>query len=538
MNHDFPWHTWSEETFARARALDRPVLLHIGATWCHWCHVMDEDSYTHSAVARLIKDHFVAIRVDTDHRPDINERYNMGGWPTMAILDPRTGEVLIGRTYVPGHELANLLGGFTNPLQRWSIAPSQPPPRGEPVSPERVGAMVRKAYDPYHGGFGEYEKFPHIPVCEWVLDQHARGQADWLGILDSTLTAMASKGMYDKEEGGFFRYCTQDDWSNPHYEKMLEDHARLLHLYARAGGLSPNPTWQSAASRAFGWALKYLWSDEDGAFWGSQDADEGYYYKPLSERRSPPAVDQTIYAGWNGLMVHAMVRCGALWGRPGLFGLARQVGRRLLQHIDADGRVRRTLHTDAAGGLLEDQAQVAQGLLSLYGLTGDPAWRQAAERVIDWCAAQLVHPDGGFRDRPDGGEGLLAQPRSPLPANAALAEAAWSLWVRTSEPRWREIADSAARAALADAERYEFMATPAFSAAEKLAGPSLLIKVNANPALLYAALALPHPDVVVQAVTDASVPANMAMVCSRSACARPTGDITAVQRDIQALMRV
>ena len=146
-SHDFPWHDWSDELFERARREGRPVLLHIGATWCHWCHVMDEGSYTHPGVARLIREHFLAVRVDTDARPDLNERYNQGGWPTFAVLDA-DGEVLMGRTYVPAGELHLLLLGLASSDGRWSISPERPPERDRaPVEVEAVHLAVTRAFD-------------------------------------------------------------------------------------------------------------------------------------------------------------------------------------------------------------------------------------------------------------------------------------------------------------------------------------------------------------------------------------------------------
>lgn len=539
---EIPWVEWGDAAFARARAEQKPILLHIGATWCHWCHVMDQGTYTHPVVARLMNERFVNVRVDTDHRPDVNERYNMGGWPTVAILDA-DGEVLTGRTWVPPQEFAQLLQSVSEPGQRWSIGASAPDPVPTASVPvEAIWEAVRKGFDPYHGGFGDLQKFPHTAVCEWILDRRLSGDDDG-AMLTRSLDGMAGHGMYDHGEGGFFRYATQDDWSEPHYEKMLEDTARLVALYTRAAVATGNAAWERAAQRAVSWALKHLWDDVAGAFGGSQDADEAYYAAPPGQRGAPPFVDRTIYAGWNGLMATALVRAAAAWERPGLGALALRVGELLRARIDPAGCVSRT--GAGIGGLLSDQAEVAEALLSLHQYTGDRRWRDDAARAVGWAAAHLRSPDGGFYDRLPGGLGLLRHPRRPLIGNALLAEVCWRLGALgagasgagASGARWGELAGEAAAAALGEAENWGFLAANAACAAERIARPPVVVKVCESPALLAAFLADAHPEVMAVAIgRDEGVAPGHAMACSGSACARPGADLAELRRGVRMLM--
>jgi uncharacterized protein YyaL (SSP411 family) len=261
------WEPWGEAAFARARAENKPVLLTIGATWCHWCHVMDAGTWAHPAIAGLVAERFVPVRVDTDQRPDVNERYNQGGWPTVAVLDA-AGEVLVGRTYVPAQELRMLLQSVSDPNAKWSLAPSVAEPPERSAGLDALWTRVTRSYDRYHGGFGDFQKFPHVGVCEWLLDRRIAGGDDE-GMLEKTLDGMAGGGMWDREEGGFFRYATQDDWSEPHYEKLLEDNARLLRLYTRAATALGRPAWRARAEAIVRWALATLWQDAAGAFGGS-----------------------------------------------------------------------------------------------------------------------------------------------------------------------------------------------------------------------------------------------------------------------------
>ena len=524
-----PWEDWGEAAFARARREKKPVLLHIGATWCHWCHVMDQGSYTWPGVPALIRDHFVAIRVDTDHRPDLNERYNQGGWPTFAVLDA-DGEVLMGRTYVPGHELCALLAGLAESDARWSVAPSRPAlVLGDPTSVEAVLAEVKKGYDGYNGGFGDFEKFPHVGVCAWLLDRHLRGRDDG-DMLTRTLDAMSTRGMVDHEEGGFFRYTTQDDWTVPHYEKLLEDNARLILLYTRAATAIGKPGWRGAAEGAVAWALRVLWDPAAHAFRGSQDADEDYYGQSLALREVPPPVDDTVYAGWNGLMATALVEAGLAWRRPGLIGVARRVARTLLSRIDADGRVRRTR---VVGGLLEDQVQVAEALVVVAVATGESEWHDHAIRVLGWVRDHLAAPEGGFYDRVPEGIGRLAVARRPLPANAALAALATRL--SACDGAWRVVAESAGRAALQEGAEWGFMAAAAAAARERLDLGPLLVKVHGNDALLTDCRAWPDPDWVVVPDPGADVPLGTALVCSATACGRPATTLDEVRRSAAML---
>ncbi|MFZ5476370.1 MAG: DUF255 domain-containing protein [Myxococcota bacterium] len=521
-----PWMEWGEAAFARARAENKPILLHIGATWCHWCHVMDEGTYAHPTVARLVAERFVPVRVDTDHRPDVNDRYNHGGWPTVAVLDAR-GEVMMGRTYTPAGELAMLLQSLADGQGRWSLSPTPPEPvPTEPIAIARVREALDKAYDPYHGGFGDFQKFPHPDLCEWLLDRRILGEDDG-GRLAKTLDGMADGGMYDPWEGGWHRYATHDDWSDPHYEKMLEDTARLVRLYTRAATATGHPGWRRAAEKAVRWALEHLWLDDAGAFGGSQDADEGYYALPLPERRDPPRVDRTVYAGWNGLMITALVRASAAWDRPGLAALALRVGATLRGRI-ADGRVSRT----GAGiaGLLTDQIEVAEGNLALFQLTGDPAWRDGVA-TLAWARDHLAAPGGGLADAPPE-LGLLRLSRRPMVFNAHAADAAWRLGHLTGDAAWLQLARAWADAALAEAEPWGFMAGTAARAGERIARKAVVVKVN-DAALLRALLADPDPDLL--ALADASVPAGHAMACSGTACARPVATREELARAVAML---
>ncbi len=519
------WLPWGEAAFAQARAEKKPILLHIGATWCHWCHVMDQTTWTHHPAVALVRERFVAVRVDTDQRPDVNDRYNQGGWPTIAVLDA-DGEVLAGRLYMPPHEVVPLLESCSTPGQRWVLGKSSAPDLLDaPADVEATWAAVKKAFDPYHAGFGELEKFPHPGVLDWLADRVGRGVDDG-GMLARTLDAMVEKGLFDPFDGGFFRYATQDDWSEVHYEKLGEDQARLLRVYLRTGRKQP------AAERSVAWLVRHLWRDDVGAFGASMDADEGYYHRP--HRDAPPPLDLTVYAAWNAQIAATLLLAAVRWDRPGLGELALTALCHVRdQLVRADGAVLRSVGGFA--GLLEDQAAVADAFAKAGQYTGDEAWFTAAARLLAF-AETLALKEGGFRDRPAGGEGLLAHARRLLPPNAALGEAAWRLHALTDDPRWKDLAAAASAGATVEADRYGFMAAPAAALAERLGRPAVVVKVHGDDGLFRDAVALGDPEVLVRRA-ESGVPAGRALACSGRACARPVATAGELRGQIEQLRR-
>lgn len=517
-----PWEAWSEAALMRARDERRPIALHIGVAWSEACRAMDATSYAYPGVAEVLAARFVCVRVDADRRPDVAERYNPGGWPGFAILDP-AGEVLLARTFVPGPELLALLRSATDPGARWTVAPAPPPEVGAAtLDAAAVYDRVREAYDPYNHGFGDLEKFPHAPVLDALIDRALRGDAWARGAVEATLRTMAARGVHDAAGGGFFRVATQDDWNAPERVRLLEDQAQLLGVYARAG----DPAVVATTAR---WMLRALADPASGAFHASI-ADE-----------ADVRVDPTLFAGWNGLAAASLVRAGATLGRPGLLAWARRTGAHLLGQIAPDGRVRR--HPGGVAGLLDDQVRVAEGLLAVAAVfPGDGA--DAASRVLDAAWRTLRHPAGGLAEHAPESLGRLRHPRRPMAGNAAFAAVARSLDAvlgATSaayDGVWRARAAEAAAAALAESDDAGFQAAVAAAAAERLAARCVVVKVATDgwpvPPMLLAALADPHPDVVVVAVTE-GVPAGTAVACSGSACARPAGDAASLHRAIAQL---
>ncbi|TME34237.1 MAG: thioredoxin domain-containing protein, partial [Chloroflexi bacterium] len=326
------WRPWGEKAFQEAQVADKPVLLAISAVWCHWCHVMDETSYSDPEVIRLINERYVPIRVDNDERPDVNRRYNMGGWPTTAFLTP-DGEIVHGGTYVPPDAMRTNLAQVADlwSAQRSDLAQrvaelrekenvARAPKSGDLSVQivDQVGSLVRGQYDPQFGGFGREPKFPQPKLLRFLLDEHRRfGYPEIATMLHRTLGLMAGSGMYDHIEGGFFRYATTRQWMVPHYEKMLEDNAELLAIYSEAHRTFPTAGYDRVVRGVIRWMDAVLWQPDKKLWAGSQDADEHYYMLDSTEERrqhDAPFVDRTAYTGWNALAASAY---WAAWAATG-----------------------------------------------------------------------------------------------------------------------------------------------------------------------------------------------------------------------------
>ncbi len=300
------WHPWGPEAFAKAKEQDKPVLLDIGAVWCHWCHVMDGESYEDASTAALINEHFVPVKVDRDERPDVDARYQPaiaaltggGGWPLTAFLTP-DGEVFSGGTYFPPKDLYGR-PGFPRVLKtvadaykrnrtkmhdqaREIQAAIERSRESEPAKGAVSWNLVKRAVDSIlmnfdfrHGGFGEAPKFPHSSAVELALAEVAQtGDEPLTTVVDITLTRMAQGGVADQLGGGFHRYSTDERWIVPHFEKMLYDNAQLLRNYCQAYQVLGTEYFAEVARATVSYMDRVLSDRERGGFYGSQDADVG-----------------------------------------------------------------------------------------------------------------------------------------------------------------------------------------------------------------------------------------------------------------------
>jgi uncharacterized protein YyaL (SSP411 family) len=496
------WYPWGAEAFDEARRRDVPVMVSIGYSTCHWCHVMARESFEDAETAADLDAGFVSIKVDREEHPEVDGAYMAAaaaftrnlGWPLTVFVTPE-GRPFYAGTYFPPSPRAGMpsfrqvlaavreawterrdqIDGTADAIasalaEAGAAAPagadSAAPSRDEVIAAAR-GIAARE--DPRYGGFGDPNvaapKFPVATALRFLqapLVREDAGEAS--AVADRALSAMAASALRDDVEGGFFRYATRPDWTVPHYERMLTDNAQLLDVARDAGA-------DDVARGVAGFLLDVL-QQPGGGFGAAQDSEswidgersEGGYYTldaAQRERLQPPAVDGKVVTGWNGLAIGALARAAVRYDEPRWMEAARWAADAVLEtNIAPDGRlVRASLDEIAsrAAATLADLGQFAAGLAALGAATGEPAYARRARELVDACA-----PEGGPVSVPGGGDPVLSAQGIGAPdaasdgdepsGVAALAEAAVALWVLGAGERYRAVAErlvaAHARAAL------------------------------------------------------------------------------------------
>ncbi len=572
------WMEWNEDTFRLAREMDLPILLDIHGVWCHWCHVMDRGTYENPDVASLINAEFIPIRVDTDRRPDINARYNMGGWPTTVILTP-AAEVLTGRTYIPPDDMLRLLRQtaeyyhqnrdqlaerLATSEARRSDASTKARAAG-PISPvivEDVAGSIVANFDRTNGGFGDAPKFPLPEALELALSLHYRTVDPQLKrVVELTLTNMATGGIFDQEMGGFFRYSTTADWTVPHFEKMAEDNARLIRLYLEAYQAMGKDLYRQTAQKTIDYVNSSLYDQTHGFFYGSQDADEEYYALARLEResRTAPRVDRTAYTSSNAIMAMAYFEAAVVLEEP---AYARQAIRTLdflweHCHEDGIGMFRYFDGRPHVPGLLADQVWTARALLHGYQYVGRSAYlKQAIELMDESVYQQYVDEEGvGYIDCvvDANAPGRLKDGLKNIDENAWVAEVSTTLFRLTGEERYQDAAEFALAAFGAGYQGYRHFASAYALVVDHALRPYTTMTVVGDPqqpqtgTLLQAGLAIYVPNRIARVLDPAwdqaeieqlGLPASdspIIQICRGDVCAEPVGDPDQVAPAIAAL---
>ena len=484
------WYPWGDEALRRARDEDKPILLSVGYAACHWCHVMEHESFEDEATAALMNENFVSVKVDREERPDVDSVYmdavvsltGHGGWPMTVFLTPE-GEPFFGGTYFPPEprhglpsfrqllaavadawkerraEIDREAGAIVERLRR-HVEPSREPLTSSLLADAERG--LRQQFDPVWGGFGTAPKFPPASVLEFLL---RRGESQ---MSTKTLDSMALGGMYDLVGGGFHRYSVDREWLVPHFEKMLYDNALLVPAYLHGWLVSRTERHRQVAGETLDYMLRDL-RLAGGGFASAQDADtdgvEGLTYtwteedevprellQPFEhgrfivrgeldpelrarlfearEQRPKPLRDDKAIASWNGLALAALAEGGRRLERPDLVEAARACADFLLGPLSTpDGRLFRTWREGRAKhtGVLEDYADVANGLYELHLATGELHWLEESRRLALLAVELFADAEhGGFFFAPADGEQLVSRKKDlddhPTPSgNSMLA---------------------------------------------------------------------------------------------------------------------
>ena len=554
------WRPWGRAAFDRAQAADKPVLLSIAAPWCYWCHVMDETTYSDPEVQALIGRSFVAVRADNDHRPDLNARYNVGGWPTTAFLTPHGG-LIGGATYLPPDQFLAMLAElaaayradkprlYTQSRELWQRRREQARRVAagaeiESALTDRVSRIVAGAYDAANGGFGSEPKFPNPAIARFILHQYrVTGEPFYAAMLHKTLDGMADSAMFDAVDGGFFRYSAAADWSQPQREKLLEDNVQLARLYLDAAIILANPRYREVAGKTINFLLNHLHDAQRQGFRGSQGAHSDYFALDADRRAAlaaaPPA-DPSCYTGPGALTAAALIDAAWKLGRPELASIGLDVLERIDQLAQSgdfshvypdDDNGGNPDDTGAAPAFLSDWAGLLAGLMQAHAATAEPRYLDRAVAV----AAEMVtrffdETGGGFFDieADANAVGHLQVREKPMPENMLAVQSLLRLHHATRNDDYRQICEAALSAfAAVFREQGEFAAD--FGLAVSLfANPPVEVTVEGRPEdpagrdLLHAAVRLnsPHLEIKTVAATQAASPA-LAHVCLDTLCLPP-----------------
>lgn len=518
------WWEWGAEAFAEAAARDVPVLVSIGYSTCHWCHVMARESFSDPGVAAYLNENLVAIKVDREEHAEVDSTYLAAaaaftgnlGWPLNVFVTPQ-GRAFFAGTYWPpeavgGHPsfrqvLDAVLDAWANRrdeverngaaivdvLGRQQAVASPLPTDFAPVV-----ATLEGLEDATYGGFGTAPKFPVSPVLAFLVDRRAP-----LGT--RTLDAMAASPLRDTVDGGFFRYATKQDWSEPHYERMLYDNAQLVAVYALAGRAE-------VADGVAHW-LSTMQLPE-GGFASAQDSEstvdgrrvEGFYYSLDAESRGrveKPPVDEKVLTGWNGLAIEGLSVAGFVLGRPEWVAMARSSADFLLDRHVGGRLVRASIGgvLSPAHATLEDSGMLASGLLQLALATGEVRYAVAARGLVD--AALAAGDPFGVPDGADpvlAAQGLAVEPDPSDGAHpsglSAMAAASLALFTLTAHEPYRAAARAAMERVAAPAQRHPVSLGAALTVMAALAEPVRQLVVVGGDAEL-ARIARQHRGIVV-----------------------------------------
>ena len=645
------WYPWGPEALARAKTEDKPIFLSIGYAACHWCHVMERESFEDAATAADLNRDFVAIKVDREERPDLDQVYmgavqamtGGGGWPMSVFLTP-DGRPFFGGTYFPpqpAHGLPSFRQVLAGAASAWRdqrlevvaagkrlvdalVEQNRLPTDGAAPTPELLAGTVDQLqgrFDSLNGSWGGAPKFPQPMTLDFLLGRIAAGDRRPTAMVRYTLDRMADGGIHDQLGGGFHRYATDPSWLVPHFEQMLYDNAQLARTYLRAWATLGIEAYRAVAVSVLEYLLRELRRD-DGSFAASQDADtdgvEGATFtwsaaeirellnddaplftatygvrdegnwegrtilsriqpaagddgvvdpgresrlaaareRLLARRatRPQPARDDKALAAWNGLAIAALADAARLLPEPDadryraaaitaadtiLTGLRRPDGR--LGRSWKDGR-------SSGEGVLEDYADLADGLLALYDATFDERWFTIARELADTILERFADPAGGFFDTADDHEALVTRPKDPqdnaTPSGGSMATIVLlRLAALTGEDRYLTTAERAIATVTPFLGRYPTGFANWLSAASLAVGGIVELAIAGDPAdpatraLIDVARSGARPDLVVAVTADPSASViplladrvtidgrPTAYVCRRFACRLPVTD--------------
>ena len=576
--HSIHWNVWNEEVFKTAKDQDKLILLDLTAVWCHACHVMDETTYADSRIVDLLNTKFISVRVDTDQRPDIDARYRQGGWPTTSILLP-SGEILFQANFLAPEDLEEALRESENLYREkknelvgqaeeiWGKVQEARTNRVRPTSMldakivEQTLSTIEQNFDETHGGFRDAPKFFEPETITFLFRRYHESQDQILQHI-ALFTLKQQQKLIDPVWGGFYRYAVEADWTNPHFEKMLHLQALNLQNYLEAYQLTGEHEYRAVVDNILDYVRTFLTDEYESGFLASQDADikdsskshhiimsgEEYFGRNNAERMrvGVPYVDQTIYTGWNGLMIQSCLKTYQALGNHQILELALRILNSLFRvryepgkgmaHLERNGQPKEF-------GLLGDQVAFAGALLEAWFTTGIKTYLVQAEQLTnDFTKLLQDSQGGGLYDRPinASSEGLLKFPHKPLPENLRAAILLSDLFYVTNNHAYRDVAKQTLQYVLGSSNQHP-LGLIGMALARYLQYPVHVVVVGpresqATGRLFREALKLYAPGKIIRLLDPASdsltigeitFPASdepRAYVCTEKLCSEPISD--------------
>lgn len=450
------WLEWSPSVFSRAEEEGKPVLLSLVTAWSDECAAMDQTTYAHPDVVSVIALRFVAVRVDADRHPDINDRYNLGGWPTTVFLTS-SGDTLSGATYLDAPEMIATLNQVAdacrdradeiNARAETARALSLPQRRSRSLDPQssigQFRSLLIDRFDPLNGGFGSCPKLPHPDALLFALSLAGDGDTELAGMAAVTLRQMS--GLWDSDAGGFYRYAAAPDWSHPGAGKTLDDNAALLHVYVEGTLRLHDAAPREQAAAIVRWVRRTMVHESHGGFFNAE---------------SSRGRDKTMYVDRNAMMVGAFIRAAALFDDIWLRDFAlKSLEAVIVPAYTPGGGVGHV--TDAEGhetvrGLLTDQIHVASALIWAHAATGELPYSMLAAEVMQF-ALRTMWDDatGSFRDRLDAHDPVM-----PFELNCHAACVLDRLAVLTGDAAYQDRARTILQSLAAGYEELDLFGAP------------------------------------------------------------------------------
>jgi uncharacterized protein YyaL (SSP411 family) len=476
MTDPVQWQHFEPATLARAAKEDKLVLMVITAPWCQHSRELMATSFADPEIVAAVHEGFVPVHIDSERRPDVNQRFGTGAWPTIAWLTP-DGELIAQDNFLDAAELHVRIDRIREAwrtdkhnIQRrigelWSQLDERNSQSGDKLRREMVDditAAIYEKFDRKHGGLGDGIKFPHPEALDFALVQvQKRNDERMREVVTLTLDRMMESPLHDHVEGGFFRFSQTPDWHSPNYEKLLDQNALVLRTYLEAYQVFGTEAYRKTAEGIVRWMLDVMRDEHAGSFAGSQDGEADYFTGDAEQRskRQPPAIDRTVYCHANALAASSLFKAAAVLERPEWRSAGQAAVQFLLDNL-FDGRD--VYHywdgTYHLPGMLYDQALLIRALIDAAQNTGDSDLLVPAEKVAERTIEQNKAPNGGFFDillDPQSQGSMKRRNRSILD-NGAMAESLVRLSYLARRPELYDEAKVALEAFTNDYREYGY----------------------------------------------------------------------------------